>query len=187
MKNILRTVFDNIFWPAAAGNVFWSFCNVVIDPQSGALGVASKLVILILLSIYLTISWLRFRVAKGDQSYVGWAFDFLHLWAIVFAALATQIAPEWLEKLLATYFIVTALGHVSGHWKLPEDERYLSIKLATINLSGVLVLLVGEYFELPDEIILPGSFALVFVLWLFLGRWKEILRIDEKLANQNIR
>jgi hypothetical protein len=187
MKTILRTVFDNIFWPAAAGNVFWSFCNVVIDPQPGVLGVAAKLVVLILFSIYLTISWLRFRVAQGDQTYVGWFFDFLHLWAIVFAALATQITPEWLEALLVAYFFVTAMGHISGQWKLPEDERYLSLKLAAINASGILALLVGGYFGLPDEIRLPGSFALVFVLWLFLGRWKEIGRIDGKLASQGIR
>lgn len=32
MKKILRNVFENIFWPAAAGNVVWSFCNVAVNP-----------------------------------------------------------------------------------------------------------------------------------------------------------
>lgn len=187
MKNVLKAIFDNVFWPAAAGNVFWSFCNIIIDPKPGAIGVSSRLVILLLFSIYLTISWLRVRVTQGSLTYFGWFFDFLHLWAIIFAALSTQIKPEWLGELLIAYFFVTALGHLSGQWKLPEDEKYLNLKLAAINFVGILAIFLGGYCELSEEITLPGSFLLVFSLWLFFGRGKEITGINEKLANREVR
>ncbi len=180
MKYSLKLVFENIFWPAVAGNVFWALCNLIINSSIDEIPF-SRIVILLFFLFYLTISWLRTRVAPYELPRRRWLFEFFHLVTIIFAALSAHLEPRWLESALYAYFIVTAAGHFAGAWKEPGIQESNPFQLGILNLAGLIVLIAGDYAGLSDGYRLPGSFVLVFFLWLLFGRWKEIIKIENRL------
>ena len=76
----LKGLSNNLFWPAAAGNVFWSFWTVIIDGNWKVTW--PTLVFLFLLASYLSVEWL---VAKDDDGNPGFYVvfsDVAYLWAV---------------------------------------------------------------------------------------------------------
>ena len=181
MRYTLHSLFENVFWAAAAGNVFWSLCNVALEPKDyELLDRVPRLIILGFFAAYLTVSWLHVRVSRVPFSKLGWFFELAHLSVLVLCAIATQLnpAPTFLDRLLAAYFGVTMLGHILGVWRLPTDSAHQHWYLAAANAIGLIVLGLGWILGLPDALRLPASFALAFVAWLVLGRWKDLRQIE---------
>jgi len=179
---ILKILFESIFWPAAAGNVFWSFCSLIIKPEKGQVELISLLIILLVLSFYLTINWLRIRTGPESFSGLYAFFEFMHLFLIVLCSIAAQSNESSLEVLLAAFFIVTTIGHFIGAWSTDGYCWRDSLKLAAINVTGLGVIVVGSFAGVDESIRLPLSLSLVFCLWLLFGRGPEIPNIIEKVS-----
>ena len=130
-------MFVNVFWPAAAGNVFWSFCTLIAEslPKEFSIAVLLwplsldfemnwsllyRLAVLILIAVYLSFNWMRVKIAKKDADFWYWFFDFGHLLTITFAALVTHYNPEFLEFFLVIVFGWSVIGHLSK--KFAEGE-----------------------------------------------------------------
>lgn len=184
-----KPVFQGIFWPAAAGSVFWSLCTLVVgelpeqaskelvdDILAGAYvpdwDTIARLVVLLLLAAYLTVNWMRVAAVPKSVPPKYWVFDFFHLWTIAFCAIAAESRSHYLEWLLVGLFLWAAIGHLSGAFSVGgsesvEDRR----KLARANIAGVFVLIPAFFFDWP--LLAPASLILVLVLWGCTGRFDE--------------
>jgi hypothetical protein len=193
-----RQVFANIFWPAAAGNVFWSFCSLWIDwidPETPEINFWPRLTLLLIFSIYLTLGWMRFTQDRTilDPKYC--TYEFGHLVLLVFCALATQRYQEALGPFLIAYFVWMTLGHWREGWKL-SDEKYPRKSLVIVHVIGLLIVLLGVFgvgffrwfgVDMPRSFFegsspwkdwtVPGSFALALLLWAFGPRRKQVMKI----------
>ncbi|MGQ7814285.1 hypothetical protein [Metapseudomonas furukawaii] len=164
----LKSLFEAVFWPAAAGNVFWSFCTLILDSNAAPLfpDVISRLLVLALLACYMSIEWVRnYQEFPPVVPWTFWLFDWLHVLTVVFVALAASIRPELLFPTAFFYFAITALGHITDAWEAAETRRCDRIVLCCINLIGLVVLIVGISQD-AEHWHLPLSFMATFGLWL---------------------
>ena len=177
----LKELFKTLFWPAAAGSVFWSFCTILTRTDSLLTKpeTLSSLIILLLLSTYLSLGWLMsYENIPSALPAKFWIFDCIHVCAIIFAALsATQNIPL-LTKTSIFFFAATALGHLIGAWELEDPKKKDRYWLTIINLSGVIIILLGDQISL-DVWPLPSSYAVVISLWLIF-RHSEVKELFKK-------
>lgn len=180
MKAKLKSLFDSVFWPAAAGNVFWSLFTLLLEAVGKPLDYEAigRMAVLVLLTLYLSIEWVR-NLAHGPSNpdFSFSLFDALHIWAVVLVALSAQLRPDLTSVALYAYFIINTVGHVAGVWKFHGDSTTSSRKMACINFVGIVALLVGGKLELADSARLPGSLLIMLMLWAFLGRRKQLQQL----------
>jgi hypothetical protein len=147
-----RDVFENIFWPAAAGNVFWAFCNLLIAPEESPIDFWPRLAFLLLLTVYLIRGWIRLKKEPGPIPARYWWGETFHLTMIALCAISAQVEPVYLPGLLIAYFIVMGIAHCFYTWKLsagPEEyPRGWLLAVHGVGLGILLIGIVGEYF--PD-------------------------------------
>jgi hypothetical protein len=180
MEKVLRNIFENVLWPAAAGNVLWSVCSLFVDPVKPELGVCWRLIVLIVFSLYLAIGWLQLKTASGNLGIKLWFFEFLHISALAASAIAAQVRPDLLKSCLIGYFVITILGHATNTWKFSDGAKYRPWGLAIVNIIGVLVLVFGDKLGLSNELAVPVSFLSVFFLWISVS-WQRLMPIAGKL------
>lgn len=179
----LRAIFENIFWPAAAGNVFWSLCSGVLKPCPWDIAVYSQIVILVVFSIYLTLGWLRLKISIDNIPSIYWPFEFLHLLLFVLSSLSAQLRPDLLYYFLFSYFILMIVGHLLEVWNIPGGQEYPQLWLVVMHIIGLVILVVGHLLGF-DDYSLPGSFVVTFLIWLKIGRFK-ISDVEEKLKSRD--
>lgn len=173
-ERLLRTLFENLFWAGAAGNLLWSFCDIFValfssvNPIRFEITVLLKLAVLAVFIVYLAFGWLQLKLEASNQGVVFWIFESLHVLTLVAAAAAADKHPDILERCLFCYFIVTIIGHATGAWQYSKDEAYPRIALIGANLIGLDVILLGYNF--PSEIRGPSGFIAAFAVWLFFSR-----------------
>jgi hypothetical protein len=164
----LRSLFQGVFWPAAAGNVFWSFCALIIDKsdQISTLSLLARLSLLLLLSLYLTIEWLRnYSNFPATVPWHFWFFDWLHICAVALVALTAATKAEWLDVTLIAFYLITAIGHFVGAWSATEENNQSDRISGAISLLGAAIVLIGWFADTVRPWNLPLSGFLVLLLW----------------------
>lgn len=117
-----RDLFFNLFWPAMAGNVAWSFFSLLVDNGwSGDESVRPRLVVLGLIAWYMAHEWSRNQERNDDVYPTYWIFDAALLATTVMFALAAEAGHQRLELLLVVILVVIVAGHIIGAWM--EKER----------------------------------------------------------------
>ncbi len=179
MNAVMKNLFENIFWPAAAGNVFWSFLSLFVarlnwpmpgEPRIDLADIAPSLLILLVLSVYLAVGGLRLKAEKGALSPTYWVFEFLHLMSLTAAAISALVNPPVLYSLLITYYVVTILGALAGATRLPGDERDMTCSIIGINVAGLAIIVVAQFAGLPGLWPYALSFTVALALWLTVRR-----------------
>lgn len=144
LKDKLHELFLNLIWPAAAGNVAWTFLTVAIDKAAyHQFDRAERLCALGLMAGYLTVGWWHGNGKKGNQfGNWYWFWDALHVSSIVVFSLGVQLKRPEASSALAAVFVLTAIPHLLCAWQ-PKSTRSLETgwRLAAINLVGVLILM----------------------------------------------
>jgi hypothetical protein len=140
-------LFQNVMWPAAAGNVAWAFFTVIATEGTSGDSCA-KLVTLFFLAIYLGADWMdRESMLTSNllQSYY-WIPDVFLAPAIVAFAIAAEGNLPMAKWALAAVFVAALFGHISGLWKpLTKDVPYRRGSLIAMNLLGLIILVGGLY------------------------------------------
>jgi hypothetical protein len=172
----LKALFESVFWPAAAGNVFWSFASLLVEnkvqltvPSTWGSGV-----LLLLLSLYLSVEWLRnYSRIPDDVALSFWAFDWLHICAVVAVALSAALKPSLLPATSAVFFAITAVGHFAGVWKQTETAKCGHVTSAVINIVGAPIALSGLALPCISSWSPAIAFATVLALW-SAHRWQNL-------------
>lgn len=179
MSDQASKLFQSVIWPAAAGNVAWSFFTVALE-DGVTQATIPKLAVLGLLSIYLGADWLmteKLASSRKLRPYF-WIADGALAAAIVTFAIATQqmTLPEdhrWLTGSLVFVFAAAAVGHLFGAWE-PVGHRNMRNRwiLALANLSGGIVILLRMYvFPGTGTWHLPGAVLMTLICWAIARRW----------------
>lgn len=171
----MKEIFQNLLWPAAAGNVAWSFFTLAIDKDWSSGDVAARLFALFLLAIYLGVSWTIFDDKKNHDPFY-WIMDGAHLITVVTFSIATQLGKDWLSISLLVLFSVTAFGHLCGAWHNKHN-----LKLSLTSFLGIVVVCGSTYIGIEEPYNLSLSIFLVLIAW---GTVRFILlpRIDADYA-----
>lgn len=162
-----RPLLFELFWPATAGNVAWSFYTVLVKGW-GHLSAQdmSSLLVLALLSLYLAFNWLRAREHDVGAWYF-WA-DFMHTATIILFSIALTEGKRWAPFALAAIFGVTVVGHWTNAWKSARPENAPRLPLGLANAVGIAVL-VGFYCGVHADHqhwMMPASVTAVLASWL---------------------
>lgn len=168
----LKGLSNNVFWPAAAGNVFWSFWTVLI--QGSLCKNWPTLVFLILLASYLSLEWL---IAKDDADpplFRVVIFDIAYLWAVSISAVAAAGPPSrYLLGGLLAAFVIAGIGYPAGAFPDKEMDkkacgRWLS---GAANIVGAALLVWLWCAGLRYSLVAAMSFTAVLVACVFI-QWK---------------
>jgi hypothetical protein len=154
--------FEQLFWPAVAGNVAWSLCSVVISPGQEHTEILPRFSALLLLSWYAWYSWLQFAtIPYRPRSY--YFMDALHLITLSAFAIATGNHHPYMAYFLAAIFLVAGFGHLFGSFdRSPDEKCCVRLKRAGANTVGVIVLCFGQYLGAWD---VPLALLLVLIFW----------------------
>lgn len=163
-----RGLFDDLIWPAAAGNVAWAFLQVAIGTES--IQRALRLALLFFLAIYLAIDWFRSKSLERKTP-LYWIADSIHIASIVTygVALASDKSGIFLEYNLAVIFGIAVLGHLVGAWEVSGQPRnwHHRVSLASCGLLGIAILLAGRWVTHAGSLrTLLVAFVTVLIAWI---------------------
>lgn len=176
MKN-MNKLFQNLIWPAVAGNVAWAFFSIAITENWTDKGVLPRLLSLLLLAIYLCYDWTTTDVEGDNLKKNYWIGDAFHTSAIVIFAIAAQsknlwisIDDSWVKWALVIVFSTSVIGHLCGSWEpsTVKSENLWSarFKLAGINLLGIIFyIFIPLLIESNSLWHLPISIIIVLLFW----------------------
>lgn len=166
-RPLARQAFQDLVWPAVAGNVAWSFFTLLIGPSpvpsDDPASLAERVFVLFLLSGYLIGDWLRTHGENRPAFY--WIFDGLHLTALTAFAIGAATGQDyiWLRCSLTALFGITAFGHAVGAF---GEHGFI---YAAVNALGIPVAWFANFdapWLSPDGSQLPLAVIAVLVLWL---------------------
>ncbi len=164
-KRTLANLLRSVVWPAAAGNVAWSFFTLAIS-EPWTPPVAARLITLVLLAGYLTLVWLRVQDNVDGQHFV---MDLFHAGTLIVAALATHEGKPWVSEALAVVLVITIFAHALGIWK-PDATRKERRQLAGANAVGLGILALAFCLEWQSPWVLPIAISVVLVIWGYIRR-----------------
>lgn len=166
-------LFRGLLWPAAAGNVLWSLASLAMKPaaSSDAIPVVSRIVLLLLLGLYLSLEFLRnYRNLPEPITPKFWFFDSIHLAAVVITALGAYESLPFLHIGLVLYLAGTGIGHAVGAYKTPRDGPRSHLALAFVNFSGLPFVVLSHCHSPSSCWSIPASFGVPLLIWLFVRR-----------------
>jgi hypothetical protein len=169
----LKALFQNVFWPAATGNVFWSVCTMFADEKFSInnQGIISAILVLLLATIYLSIEWiLNYETLPDKVSWKFWVFDFLLICAVAFIAISAPSRPNIFVWASAFFFAVVAIGHFAGAYKEQEANKQVSYKSVLISVLGLAIVLVGFIWPQIKPWNLPIASVVALILWVFIRK-----------------
>lgn len=180
MKKVFKFIFDGILTPAVAGNILWSFFNILLTVGSPTINDLPHLLMLFILSFYLLIDLLQTKTRDSSKMpMLYWIFETLFLLALTATALSTQLNPAMLKTYLTIYFATVIIGHLFDAWAL--DNEIDRRKLVGANLIGLAVLWLGDSVGLAEGWEAPVSFLFALVLWISWARKFDLGRIEGSL------
>jgi hypothetical protein len=170
-------LFQNLIWPAVAGNVAWAFFSVAVG-EPMACTVAARLTALFLVAGYLIADWLSMekylRDSRDKVNPLFWIADALLAASLATFAVATadkaQSKETWVDGSLLAIFVVAMGGHLFGAWRkegaTPRIRRHKQVALAIVNLLGVVAAGLGIWlWDDPCKWHRPVAVAIVVTLW----------------------
>ena len=140
-------LFQNVMWPAAAGNVAWAFFTVIATEETTGDSCAN-LVTLFFLAVYLGADWMDrdSMLSMNLLRPLYWIPDVFLAPAIVAFAIAAEGNLPLAKWALAAVFGAALFGHNSGLWKpLTQNVPYRRGSLIGMNLLGLIILVGGLY------------------------------------------
>lgn len=158
-------LFQDLIWPAAAGNVVWSLAQLIVNPPAKDRYPSG--VLLLLTGAYLVIDWLRSDSATEKT----WKYrlgDAILVTGVVVLALAVQYKNQLvLHLILSAVFAAAVILHLLGAWERPRRRRWLRRWcMAGCGLLGLLIIGVSYVlFGRPIPWTLPVSFLTVLLAW----------------------
>jgi len=170
----VKQLFVNVFWPAAAGNVFWAMITLLITgANNDRLNWYARLGFLLFLSIYISCVWIDLRKNQNEGTYGKWIVEGLYIWTIVYVALCAQIDPSKIGAGLCFLFLFGFIGHHLSYWTT-EEESSNSTFLSYVNLFGIILILLGVFLEWPTPYDWLVAIVFVSFSWALIGRRKNI-------------
>lgn len=174
----MKKLFQNLIWPAVAGNVAWSFFTIAIYESWTADGVIPRLLALLLLSVYLCFDWTTTDVENDklkDWYWVGDAFSAVTIAVFAITASKSELwdnvtYTSWVYWILISVFVVIIFWHLMGAWEpdnLAADKKWGGrLKLAGINLLGIITYMaLAELLPSKGLWHLPASILIVLAFW----------------------
>lgn len=144
----MNKLFQDLIWPAVAGNVAWAFFTVATSEKWCGPGVIPRLIALSLMAIYLCYEWLTTDIEKDNLKETYWVGDILHTTFIILFAIMIQNPENWenlspfscTNLILPLFFVVTIGGHLSKVWE-PKNKSNPCYrwKLAGNSFIGIIV------------------------------------------------
>ena len=164
-----KTLFHDLLWPAAAGNVAWAFFSFLLGTPAGPHDYVSRLVTLAALAAYLGFDWQRCPDKENVKTSY-WVFDGLLLAALTaFAiAIATCKPVDTLRWWAVGTLVVAGVGHLMAMWERSE-RRYL--KTAVMACGAVAVGPAWPVLADYPVVQIPIVTVCVLVLWYCVIRW----------------
>lgn len=174
----MKKLFQNLIWPAVAGNVTWAFFTVAVSEQWNDTGVIPRLLSLILIAVYLCYDWITTEEAgekkKLKENY--WVGDIAHAAAIIVFAISAQsellwsgAAFQWVNWTLTAVFLAGGLGHLFGAWEPNDIAKNIwpkRLSLMSINFFGIIVYWsLASFIKQESLWQLPASILGVLLLW----------------------
>lgn len=164
-----RGLFDDLIWPAAAGNVAWSFLQVAMDSEANSR--VLRLALLMFLAFYLAIDWFRSKSLE-PKTLRYWVADSIHIACIVTYGVAIAVGKSaiFLEYNLATIFGIAVIGHLAGAWEIAGQTRdwLHRVILASCGVVGLAILWFGRTGSRSGSLRAPlFAFVVVLILWVF--------------------
>lgn len=179
----LLKLFQDLLWPAVAGNVLWSFFTLWIDvyfppPSDKPIGFPAdahaRILVLALLGVYLCYDWVR--MLQGDRKDFAWIADLPHAASITVFALMVQSGRNQMEVALIVLLAVTGGGHLTTLWEKKTEPKCgcRRVVLAVINFVGAgAVCTFHDIAGGTPRWNLPIAMVIVLVPWVVLRRfWK---------------
>jgi hypothetical protein len=160
-----KEYFDQLVWPAAAGNVAWSVFTIALDAAHRPTDFLARIALLLLLAVYLSVEWVR-QGASGASDQYGW-FSALHIVGLIVISIAAAVGldPKSLGWALAILLAITAAGHAFGVWGGTAADRGW---LAFSNAVGPIVLWAASVLHyLPQSLTpVPVAAGATLTMWL---------------------
>jgi hypothetical protein len=138
MKEALSKISGELLWPAAAGNVIWSFLSLLFDPNASLHHRAPHLFTLLLVGAYLSGNWVR-RMAHGSNDGLFIGYDYIHLLLVSAFALSLYYKSPFASIVLHVLLLSVASMHLFGAGPTTRVNWKLKTIFALINASGVAV------------------------------------------------
>jgi hypothetical protein len=169
-----KQVFFNLVWPAAAGNITWSFAYLAIE-KGVSLSVMPRLAVLLLLGVYMGHEW--WQIQRRDNVWPSyWLADGVLVATIIVFAIAVYFDKPWLSSSLIAVLVVAILGHLSGAWMPRADGTTWRHKwrntlgkrvwLAIPSALGVATLVIPfEVGSVPNQWQRPAAILVVLLVW----------------------
>lgn len=159
-----RDIYQQLVWPAIAGNVLWAIFSIIIREMfNHPLDAAARLATLLLLTFYVYYSFKKADQGKGN------CIDYLHALTIIGFAIALE-SNSWLIKTSMTVmFIFAALGHWSGKWAPNNIKERKWPKKLLVGLIYIFGILICWYFP-KNLLIIPHLNSLASLIFV-LGVW----------------
>jgi len=165
----VKNLFQNLIWPAAAGNVAWAFFTVAVQETWAAPGVFARLAVLLVLAVYLAIDWMSTESELDHLKHWYWVADAFHVVAIVALAITTQLNTRLFAGSLVAVYLTTITGHLVGAWESTGEvqKRWRSRALLASTSAVGLTLMLGLPYVVTAGTLwhLPISMAITLILW----------------------
>ena len=173
MDKNLNDLVHNVIWPAVAGNVLWSFLQVVADPNITGPTLWPRLASLLLIGVYLSIDWVITHNKRDHINEKYGRFDMFLAASIATFAIATQFGTWWAPFALAMVFGVAVVGNWLGAWDLRDRASSCKARRAftginALGLIGLGLLILMDPNEWYALWLTPVAILVVVVLYLCL-------------------
>lgn len=143
IKSRLADLSHGLVWPAAAGNVLWTFLSLLLDPATQDDSPRkSQLAALSVLSLYLLFNW-TWRAPQNFPRLRVLAFDLAHVMSICFCAIAVYYNSPWAEYSLLMVFFIAGSMHLAKASQNSSGSTALRLKFACANALGILIIIAG--------------------------------------------
>ena len=175
IKNCKKTdLLKELIWPAAAGNVAWTFFSVlltILQPNTEEAPFA-RLIAILLLACYLGIVYLMpCEEAKDDSKQTRSIFDILHSLTIIFCAISFQLNFDaiFYNICLSIFWGIAALGHLAGAWipdSIAEPKFRKQILMSLISIIGLGLCWTFSFIQNDWNLVI--SLFIGLILWVLL-------------------
>lgn len=160
----VKYIFSNLLWPAAAGNVIWSFFQVIIADTSVefsnglSLDTWAVAICLTAIGIYTSIGCIRHsKKPDTDFTILRSLFHLIHILLIIAIAVSLIAKPDIVGWLLVAFFGSSILDHILSE----QDMRKIAV-----NGLGIIIVALSCCIEcFIKEWVYAASLCITLVLW----------------------
>ncbi|MEZ0129437.1 hypothetical protein AB9T88_06540 [Flavobacterium sp. LBUM151] len=171
-KNQTHKLFQNLIWPAVAGNVAWSFFSILIsDFPTKDNFTFTRLILLLLLAIYLGDDWIVTEKEADNLKDLYWIGDSFHAVAITILSLSIYSNKEGIMFWASiSVLVIPIIAHLCGCWELKNDTgKKLRKRIGLSSIAGIgLIVFLSTYFLIDEKFSYLISIFAIVIPWFLL-------------------